>query len=135
MGSLHSFRFGVTTHLADSKAAWVAKARRAEELGYAILLFPDHLNDQFAPFVGLSAVAEATQALRIGTCVFNNDFRHPVMLAREAATLDFLSGGRFELGLGAGWQKVDYERVGIPFDAPGVRISRLEESVRLVKQL
>lgn len=135
MSNFRPFRFGVTTHLAATKAAWMAKAQRAEQLGYSVLILPDHLGDQLAPGIAMALAAEATQTLRISSCVFNNDFRHPVMLAKEAATLDFLSGGRFELGLGAGWQQVDYERVGIPFDPAGVRISRLEESVHLIKKL
>ncbi len=135
MTSQRPFRFGVSAHKARSKEAWVAKARKAESLGYSTLLVPDHLGDQLAPVAALVAAAEATQTLRIGSLVFDNDFRHPVMLAKEAATLDFLSGGRFEMGLGAGWQRSDYEQSGMPFDPAGVRVSRMEEALHIVKGL
>lgn len=129
------FRFGVSVHHAKSKAEWVAKARRAEDLGYSTFLVPDHLGDQFSPAVSLLAAAEATTTLRIGSLVFDNDFRHPVMLAKEAATLDLLSGGRFELGIGAGWLRAEYEQAGIAYDPPGIRVSRLEEALRIIKGL
>jgi probable F420-dependent oxidoreductase len=86
-------------------------------------------------FLSLLAMAEATTTLRIGTYVIDNDFRHPALLAKEAATLDLLSGGRLELGMGAGWKIEDYATTGIPFDAPGVRVGRLIESVQIVKRL
>ncbi len=130
-----AFRFGVSAHKARSKEAWVAKARKAESLGYSTLLVPDHLGDQLAPVAALVAAAEATQTLRIGSLVFDNDFRHPVMLAKEAATLDLLSGGRFEMGLGAGWQRSDYEHAGIPYDPAGMRVSRMEEALHIIKGL
>jgi probable F420-dependent oxidoreductase len=98
-------------------------------------LVPDHLGDQFAPVAALLAAAEATSTLRIGSLVFDNDFRHPVMLAKEAATLDVLSGGRFELGIGAGWLRSEYEQAGIPYDPPGVRIGRMEEALQIIKGL
>jgi probable F420-dependent oxidoreductase len=120
---------------AESRDEWVEKARRVEQLGYSTFLVPDHFVNPFEPFVALSIAAEATKTLRVGTFVCDNDFRHPALLAKEAATLDFLSGGRFELGLGAGWHGGDYEQTGIPFDPPGVRVSRLEESVKIVKAL
>jgi len=97
------FRFGVACARGRSRHDWWEKARKAEQLGYATFLVPDHLQDQLAPVPALLAAADATTTLRIGSHVFANDFRHPVMLAREAATLDLLSDGRFELGLGAGW--------------------------------
>ncbi len=129
------FRFGVSIHHAPSKQAWVAKAQKAEALGYSTLLLPDHLINQLAPVAALTIAAEATHSLRVGSLVFGNDFRHPVLLARDVATLDVLSGGRVELGIGAGWRRVEYEQAGIPFDAPRVRVSRLEEAVRLLKGL
>ena len=114
----------------------MAKAKRAEALGYDILLMPDHLTDQFAIGPALALVAEATTTLRIGTFVLQNDLRHPALVAKEAATLDVLSDGRFELGLGAGGSLLaDYERTGIPFDPPGTRVGRLEESLRIIKGL
>jgi probable F420-dependent oxidoreductase len=129
------FRFGVRAANARSRDEWVAKAYRAEALGYATLVVLDHLGEQLAPLTALAAAAEATLTLRLGTFVLDNDFRHPVVLAKEAATLDLLSGGRFELGLGAGWERAEYERAGIPFDPPGVRVGRLAEAVRVLKGL
>jgi probable F420-dependent oxidoreductase len=115
-------------------------ARRAETLGYATFLIRDHFRPDFfgpqlAPLPACMAVAATTQTLRVGTLVIDNDYRHPVMLAKEAATIDLLSGGRLELGLGAGWLRVEYDAAGIPFEPAGVRIGRLEESLRVLKGL
>jgi probable F420-dependent oxidoreductase len=110
-------------------------ARECESLGYATLTMPDHFGDQFAPGPALAALATATTTLRFGTLVFDNDYRHPVVLAKEAATLDVLSGGRLELGLGAGWMTTDYEQSGIPCDPPGVRIERMVEGLRVIRGL
>jgi probable F420-dependent oxidoreductase len=132
---VHPFRFGVTISQAASGEAWVAGARRAEELGYAILLMSDHLGDQLSPIAALAAAAAATTRLRVGSYVFANDYRHPLVLAREAATLDRLSGGRFELGLGAGWNVADYRALGLPYDPPPRRIDRLAEAVPLITRL
>src|SRR5512132_203047 len=134
------FRFGVIGETITSRERLLDTAHRAEALGYSTLLLRDHFvaepfGDQLAPLVSLMAVAGATRTLRVGSLVLNNDYRHPVMLAKEAATLDLLSGGRFELGIGAGWLRDEYERAGIPFDPPGVRVARLEESIRLLKAL
>ena len=130
------FRFGVQISESRPRAAWAEQARRAEALGYDVLLMPDHLGNQFAVGPALAAAAAATTTLRIGTFVLQNDLRHPVLVAKEATTLDLLSDGRFELGLGAGgsWMP-DYEQTGIPFDPPGRRVSRLEESLRIIKGL
>jgi probable F420-dependent oxidoreductase len=127
------FRFGVQLHTAADGADLAARARRAEELGYSTAFFPDHFGDQLAPMLGLMAVADATSELRIGTLVLDNDYRHPVVLAKEAATLDVLSGGRLELGLGAGWMTTDYDQSGIPMDPPKVRVDRFEEGIRVLK--
>jgi probable F420-dependent oxidoreductase len=116
-------------------ASWAALARQVEDLGYATLTVSDHLDEQVAPIAALMAAADATTTLRIGAMVFSNDYRHPVVLAKEAATLDALSGGRFELGLGAGWMTSDYERAGLTLDPPGIRIARLEESLAVIKGL
>lgn len=132
---MHPFRFGVMASRATSGAEWTALARRAEDLGYAILLVADHLGSQLAPVPALTAAAMATTRLRIGSYVFANDYRHPLMLAREAATLDLLSGGRLELGLGAGWNTVDYRQLGLPYDPPPRRVDRLEEALPIVKRL
>jgi len=122
------FRFGVATGSAHSRAEWESRARRAEELGYATLVVADHLTTGLAPLSALAVAAGATTRLRIGSLVFNNDFRHPALLAKEAATMDILSNGRFELGLGAGWHKGEYDAVGLSFDPPGVRARRFEEA-------
>jgi probable F420-dependent oxidoreductase len=135
-----SFRFGVLCEQMNTQHAWVTKARQIEDLGYATLLIRDHFisdpfGDQFAPMIALMAAADATTTLRVGNLVLDNDYRHPVILAKEAATLDVLSNGRFELGLGAGWAKREYEQAGIPFDTPAVRVSRLEEALQVIKGL
>lgn len=114
---------------------WRDVAQRAEALGYDTLLMPDHITDQLAPVVALTAAAAATTTLRIGSFVFDNDYRNPVMLAREATTLDLLSDGRLEFGLGAGWNTRDYEQLGIPYDTPKVRVDRMEEALALIKRL
>lgn len=130
------FRFGVQFAEARTGAEWREQARKAEALGYDILVMPDHLGGQFAVGPALAAAAEATTTLRIGTLVLQNAFRHPAFVAMEAATLDVLSDGRFELGLGAGGSFMgDYDWTGIPFDPPGARLDRLEESLRIVKGL
>jgi probable F420-dependent oxidoreductase len=135
MSRPRSFRFGVQEHRSPSAAAWKEKARQVESLGYASLYLPDHFTDQMGPIAALMAAADATTRLRVGSLVFDNDYRHPVVLAKEAATLDLLSDGRFDLGLGAGWMASDYEQAGIPFDSPGVRIGRMEEALKIIKGL
>jgi probable F420-dependent oxidoreductase len=121
---------------AASAADFREKARQAEALGYSTLFVPDHFIDHpLAPMPAMAAAAAVTDALRVGSLVLGNDYKHPVVLAREAATLDLLSGGRLELGLGAGWMTADYEKAGLELDRPGVRIDRLEESVKIVKGL
>jgi len=132
---MRPFRFGVNVRTSGSGAEWVAKARKVEALGYAVALVPDHLTDLLAPMPGLAAAAAATTRLRIGTAVLNNDLRHPVLVAREAATLDVLSDGRFELGLGAGHMQSEYEQAGLAFDPGPTRVERLAESVALIKRL
>jgi probable F420-dependent oxidoreductase len=127
------FRFGIQLSNASSGADWAAQARRAEELGYDTLFMPDHFGDQLAPVPALMAVADATTELKVGALVFDNDYKHPVVLAKELATIDVLSGGRLEVGIGAGWMKSDYDQSGIPMDAPGVRVSRMEEGIAVIK--
>lgn len=127
------FRFGVVVERAASAEDWAETARIVESMGYSTLLAPDHLDSELAPSAALMAAADATTELRIGSFVFNNDLRHPVIAAREAATLDFLSGGRFELGLGAGRLASDCEPIGRSFDPAGQRVQRLEEAVTIVK--
>ncbi len=140
------FRFAVQSFSASSAAEWRDRARRAEDLGYSALHLADHvlgpgeaLDAARHPVQALAAVpamamaAEATSRLRVGCRVFCVDYRHPAVLAKEAATLDLLSEGRLELGLGAGWMRSEYDALGIPFDRPGVRIERLAEVIGLVK--
>ena len=129
------FRFGVNVRTAASAAEWADKARKVEALGYAVLLVPDHLAELLAPFPALAAAAAATTRLRVGTGVLNNDFRHPILTAREAATLDVLSDGRLDLGIGAGHMQSEYEQAGVPFDAGATRVERLAEAVVIVKRL
>jgi len=114
--------------------SWITTARRVEELGFATLLVVDRMGS-IGPFTALAMAAEATTSLRFGTFVICNDYRHPAVLANEAATLDLLSEGRFELGLGAGVGPSDYNQMGIPFESAGIRVSRLEESLQIIKQL
>ena len=133
--ALRPFRFGVTAPTVRSGPAWVERVRRIEQLGYSIVHVPDHFRDQLAPVPALTAAAMATTRLRVGSLVFSNDFRHPVVLAKEAATIDVLSGGRFELGMGGGWLREEYDQAGISFDPPGIRIERLTEAVSIVKGL
>ena len=132
---MHSFRFAVQQGSASSGERWAALARRAESIGYDVLVMPDHLGRQLSPFAAMAAAAAATTRLRVGCFVFANDYRHPLMLAREAATLDLLSGGRFEMGLGAGWMSSDYRRLGMSYDPPAKRIDRLQEAIPLIKRL
>ena len=106
-----------------------------DDLGYSTATMSDHFNEQLGPIAALMAIAEASSRLRIGSLVFCNDYRHPVALAKEAATLDVLSEGRLELGLGAGWREEDYAQSGIALDRPGVRIARLAESLTVLKGL
>lgn len=107
-------------------------ARLAEQLGYDTVVLPDHVGNQFAPMPALISAAEATEKIRVGTFVLDNDFRHPLLLAQEAATVDVLTDGRFELGVGAGWMGQDYGRLGATFDPPDVRVRRFKEAVELV---
>lgn len=129
------FRFGVQCKSASSRSEWVALARKIEDLGYATMTIPDHFDDQLAPIVALTSAAEATDSLRVGALVWCNDYRHPVMLAKETATLDLLSDGRLELGIGAGWMRSDYTEAGMDYDRPGVRIDRMVESISILKGL
>jgi probable F420-dependent oxidoreductase len=134
-GSEKPFRFGVTQSRATSGQDWRESARRIEALGYSTLTIADHFPERLAIVPALMAAAGATERLRVGSWVFCNDFRHPVVLYKEAATIDLLSDGRLELGIGAGWLKEEYDMAGIPFDPPGVRVGRMFETVRILKGL
>lgn len=137
MPTHRQFRFGVVASQAQSADEWIAKVRRVESMGFATMVMPDVLEHVPAVFPALSVAATATTRLRIGTYVLANDYRNPLMTAREASTLDLLSGGRFELGIGAGrpGSDADYKKLGIPFESPGRRIERLEESLGAIKAL
>lgn len=121
--------------MSPSIAAWRDLARKSESLGYSCLYIPDHFGDQFGPLVALTVAAEATTTLRVGSLVFDNDYRHPVVLAKEIATLDLASEGRIEFGLGAGWMKSDYDESGMPYDAAGVRVERMLEGLEVMRRL
>ena len=127
------FRFGVQASRATTAREWADLARRAEANGYDVLTMPDHFTDQLAPVPALMAAADATTDLRVGALVFDNDYKHPVVLAKELATIDLLSEGRLEIGLGAGWMISDYEEAGIPYDSPKVRIDRFVEGLKIIK--
>ena len=122
------------TRTADG-AAWLDLVRRVEDLGYSTLTMPDHFADQFAPVPALAAAAAVTTTLRLGTLVAAVDYRHPVVLAKEMATLDVLSGGRLEVGLGAGWMTADYEQAGLALDPAATRIDRMVECLEVCRAL
>src|SRR5437763_15566988 len=129
------FRFGVGLGGASSRTELAEKARKIEALGYDVVSFPDHLTDRIAPMPALVTAAEATRRLRVGTAVLNNDLRHPVLVAREAAAVDLLTDGRLELGLGAGSIRSEYDEVGLRFEIGRGRVERLAEAVATIKGL
>lgn len=131
----HPFRFGVQAGGPADARGWAELARRAKDLGASTLTVADHLDDQLGPIAALATAAAATTTLRVGALVLSNDYRHPAVLAKEAASLDVLSDGRLELGLGAGWMTSDYEQAGIPLDPPGTRVDRLAEAVGVIRAL
>jgi probable F420-dependent oxidoreductase len=133
MAHARRFRFGIQLHTAPDAKSWADVARKAEDLGFSTLFLPDHFGDQLAPVPALMAAADATTTLKVGALVFDNDYKHPVVLAKELATIDVLSDGRLEVGLGAGWMKSDYDQSGIPMDSAGVRVSRMEEGIAVLK--
>ncbi|MFI5044608.1 MAG: TIGR03621 family F420-dependent LLM class oxidoreductase [Acidimicrobiales bacterium] len=129
------FRFTVqASHLAAPEDV-VPIARKCEDIGVSVLTVADHVDDQLAPIAALMAVADRTTVLRVGSLVLANDYRHPAILAKEMATIDRLSGGRLEFGLGAGWMTSDYDSTGLALDRPGLRIERLEESLEIISGL
>jgi probable F420-dependent oxidoreductase len=133
MAAHRPFRFGVQASKSADANEWTSLARRVESLGYSTLTMPDHFDDQLAPVPALMAAATATETLRVGGLVWDNDYKHPVVLAKELATMDVLSGGRLEIGLGAGWLATDYMQSGIPFDSNRVRVDRFEEGLAVIK--
>lgn len=135
MAEKHPFRFGLNAFHSPTRAQWRDLARKVEDTGFSTLNVGDHLWIGLAPLVSMMAAAEATTTLRVGSFVLGNDFRHPAILAREAASIDVLTEGRMEFGFGTGWQRNDYTGPGIPFDPPGVRVGRFEEAVTIIKGL
>jgi probable F420-dependent oxidoreductase len=127
------FRFGVQATNGGVEG-WTALARQCEDLGYSTLTMPDHFDDQLAPVPALMAAAAATTTLRVGALVFDNDYKHPAVLAKELATIDVLSGGRLDIGLGAGWMISDYDHLGLPFDPAGVRVDRFVEGLEIIRR-
>jgi len=128
------FTFAVQPLTVGSAGEWTELAKTAEGLGYSTLQVPDHFAyEQLAPIPAMMAAASATTTLRVGALVFANDYKHPAVLAKELATIDILSNGRVEIGMGAGWMNADYEMLGLTMERPGVRIERLREGIRIMK--
>lgn len=135
MAHPRTFRFGVQVPIAPTGQAWTDIARQAEDLGYSTLFMPDHFGEQFAPVPALAAAAAVTTELRVGALVLDNDYKHPLVLAKELATIDVLSHGRLEVGLGAGWMISDYDESGMSYDAPAIRVDRFEEGLAVITGL
>jgi probable F420-dependent oxidoreductase len=133
VGNDRKFRFGVQVSQAASGASWRDRARKIEDLGFSSLFMPDHFGEELAPLPAIAMAAAHTTTLRVGALVFDNDYKHPAILAKEAATIDLLSDGRLELGIGAGWMKSDYDALGLEYDANAVRVDRLEEAVQVIR--
>jgi probable F420-dependent oxidoreductase len=129
------FRFGVELHSAFAGQTWSDTVRELEGLGYSTLFVPDHFDEGLGPITAMATAIAVTSTLKVGSLVFDCDFRHPAVLARELASLDLLSEGRFELGLGAGWKRLDYDQSGIPMDPPKVRVDRMIEHTTILKAL
>lgn len=129
------FRFATDLHAPLFGRTWLDSAREAEQLGYSTVFVPDHFDEGPGPIAAMAAFAAVTRQLKVGALVLDCDFRHPAALARELATIDVISEGRLEVGLGAGWKRVDYDRSGIAMDRPGVRVSRLIEHTAVLKGL
>jgi len=133
--SSHPFRFAVDLQRPFEGSTWTDTVREVEALGYSSMFVPDHFDEGLGPIAAMATAAAVTTTLRVGSLVFDCDFRHPAVLARELATIDQLSGGRLEVGVGAGWKTLDYRRSGIPMDPPGVRVDRMIEYVTVLKGL
>lgn len=127
------FRFSLTATGVNDPDEFLDLCRKAEDLGFSAVSMADHLDDQLAPLIALTGAAAATSQLRLLSLVLANDYRHPAVLAKEVTTLDQLSGGRLELGIGAGWMRSDYDQAGIDYDRPGIRIDRLGETIAILK--
>ena len=130
----HPFRFGVQLQNLPPDS-WRERLASIEAQGYSSVFWPDHFHTQWEPVTALAAAAVATKRLAIGSLVYDVDYRHPVVLAKAAATLQLLSGGRHEFGIGAGWMETDYREAGMPYDRPGVRIARLAEALEILRRM
>jgi probable F420-dependent oxidoreductase len=132
---MRPFRFAAELHAPLPGRSWADSARELEALGYSTMFVPDHFDEGPGPIAAMACAATATTRLVVGTLVFDCDFRHPAVLARELATIDQIAEGRLEVGLGAGWKRLDYDRSGIPMDRPGVRVSRMIEHAEILRRL
>ncbi len=130
----HPFRFGVQLHASPSDG-WREQVQGIEKLGYSTVFWPDHFSPQWEPATAMAAAAAVTERLNVGTLVYDVDYRHPVVLAKAAATIHLISGGRHEFGLGAGWMESDYREAGIAYDRPGLRIERLDEALQIIHSM
>jgi probable F420-dependent oxidoreductase len=131
----HPFRFAVEVHGPLGDRAWSDTVRELEGLGYSTMFVPDHFDEGLGPITAMASAAAVTSTMRVGTLVLDCDFRHPAVLARELASIDQLSEGRLELGLGAGWKRLDYDRSGITMDPPKTRVDRMIEHTKILKAL
>ena len=129
------FRFGIQLTQPAAGRTWAETAQQLEADGWSSLVMPDHFENQLAVAPALAAAAQATSTLRLGALVYGNDYRHPVVLAKDMATLDVLSEGRMEFGIGAGWMQSDYDKAGMEYDRPGIRIERMQESLTIIRGL
>src|SRR4051794_15753822 len=135
MATSHPFRFAIDCQATFDGRTFAQTAQEAESLGYSTLFVPDHFDEGLGPIAAMATAASVTTTLRVGALVLDCDFRHPAVLARELATIDVLSEGRLEVGLGAGWKRLDYDRSGISMDPPKVRVDRMIEHTRILKAL
>src|SRR3954454_11798171 len=129
------FRFAVELHAPFDGRSWNDTVREVEGLGYSTLFVPDHFDEGLGPITAMASAAALTTTLRVGSLVFDCDYRHPAVLAREMASIDAISEGRLELGIGAGWKRWDYDVTGIAMDAPKVRVDRMIETFTILKAL
>jgi len=130
----HPFRFGVQLFELPADG-WRQAAQKVESLGYSSLFWPDHFGTQWDPMTALAGIAAVTDRIKLGSLVYDVDYRHPVIYAKASATLHLLSGGRHEFGIGAGWMESDYVAAGMPYDRPAVRIARLEEALAIIRAM
>lgn len=135
MAHARRFRFAADLQAPLDGSDWLDSARELEALGYSTIFVPDHFDEGPGPIAAMAAFAAVTDTINVGVLVLDCDFRHPAVLARELATIDVISGGRLEVGLGAGWKTADYDASGIAMDGPGTRVGRLQEHTAVLKGL